>query len=167
MVQEGAAIIRERIKTYDISCDLKDGNLFAAYTTKQMRELEDKQMLWRRHGMDEHELLDQEGMRAHVGSNVYAGGMIDHSGGHMHPLNLALGEAAAFEKNGGVIYEMSPVTVDRRQRCTPRDQDRAGCSLRCSTLLLCGNAYLGSVVRALTPQGHAGLDSGGGDRAAR
>ncbi len=35
--------------------------------------------------------------------------MIDHLGGHLHPLNLALGEADAFESLGGVIFEMSPV----------------------------------------------------------
>ncbi len=149
MVQEGAAIIRERVKTYDIRCDLKDGNLFVAYTAKQMRELEAKQALWCRHGMDEHELLDQAALRNHVGSDVYQGGMIDHSGGHLHPLNLALGEAAAFERNGGIIHEMSPaISVD--EHSTYPVVKTAGGELRCKTLLLCGNAYLGSVVRALT-----------------
>lgn len=149
MVQEGAAIIRDRVEAYDIRCDLKDGNLFVAYTAKQMRELEAKQALWRRHGMDEHELLDKTALRNHVGSNLYEGGMIDRSGGHLHPLNLALGEAAAFERNGGVIHEMSPaISVD--DSSTSPVVKTAGGELRCKTLLLCGNAYLGSVVRALT-----------------
>ncbi len=151
MVQEGAAIIRDRIKTYSIQCDLKDGNLFAACNAKQMRELEDKQTLWRRHGMDDHELLDKNAIRAHVGSAVYEGGMIDRSGGHMHPLNLALGEAGAFEQNGGVIHEMSPVVAVDESDTTPVVKT-AGGEMRCRTLLLCGNAYLGSVVRALTPR---------------
>lgn len=150
-VQEGAAIIRDRVKTYDIHCDLKDGNLYAAYNQKQMRDLEAKQVLWRRHGMDEHELLDKNAMRRHVGSDVYEGGMIDHSGGHMHPLNLALGEAAAFEKNGGVIHEMSPVISVDGEGARPIVKTASG-EMRCKTLLLCGNAYLGSVVRALTPR---------------
>ncbi|MEZ5931177.1 MAG: FAD-dependent oxidoreductase [Alphaproteobacteria bacterium] len=151
MVQEGGRIIRERVRTYGIQCDLKDGNLFAACNAKQMRELEDKQALWRKHGMDDHELIDKQAMRRHVASDVYAGGMIDHSGGHMHPLNLALGEAAAFERNGGVIHEMSPVlSVDEGSE-RPVVRTATG-EVRCRTLILCGNAYLGSVVKTLTPR---------------
>ena len=149
MVQEGAGIIRERIKTYDIRCDLKNGNLFAACNPKQMRELEAKQALWRRHGMDDHELLEKDAIRRHVGSEVYEGGMIDHSGGHLHPLNLALGEAAAFEQNGGVIHELSSAISVDDGGATPVVKT-AGGEISCRTLLHCGNAYLGSVVPALT-----------------
>ena len=67
VVQEGGRIIRERVARYGIDCDLKDGNLFAAFTARQMRELEAKQALWRRHGHDNFELLDRAGMRRHVG----------------------------------------------------------------------------------------------------
>ena len=148
MVQEGGRIIRDFVQRYDIKCDLKEGNLFAAYTAKHMRGLEAKQVLWRRHGMDEHELLDKAGMRKHVASEVYVGGMIDHSGGHMHPLNLALGEAAAFELLGGTIYELSPVTSVDQGGPTPVVRTARG-ELRCKTLVLCGNAYLGGVVPEL------------------
>ena len=64
MVQEGGRIIRERVARYGIDCDLKDGNVFAAFTAKQMRELEAKQALWRRHGHDNFEMLDRDGLRA-------------------------------------------------------------------------------------------------------
>lgn len=151
LLQEGGEIIRDRIEKYDIQCDLKKGNLYSAFNAKQMRELEDKQALWRKHGMDDHELLDKEAMRKHVGSNAYIGGMIDHSGGHMHPLNLCLGEAAAIEKNGGVIYEMSPVTSVNYDDASPRVKTAQG-EVRCKILVLCGNAYLGDVARPLTPR---------------
>ena len=151
LVQEGGRIIRERIEKYDIRCDLKQGNLFAVFHPKQMRELEAKQALWRQYGMDDHELLDREAMRRHVGSDAYIGGMIDHSGGHMHPLNLCLGEAAAVEQNGGVIYEMSPVTSVDHHADNPVVRTAEG-EIRCKTLVLCGNAYLGGVVRPLTPR---------------
>lgn len=148
ILQEGAEIIRQRVDRYDIQCDLKPKNLFAAFHPKQMRELEAKQALWRQHGMDDHELLDREGMRRHVGSDAYLGGMIDHSGGHMHPLNLCLGEAAAIEQNGGVIYEMSPVTSVDHSSANPVVRTARG-EVRCKTLVLCGNAYLGGVVSKL------------------
>lgn len=151
LVQEGGRIIRRFVKTYDIQCDLKDKNLFTAYTAKQMKELEAKQALWRRHGMDEHELLDREGLRPHVASEAYCGGMIDHSGGHMHPLNLALGEAQAFEDLGGRLFEMSPVTGLDRSGKDPVIKTDQG-ALTAKTLVLCGNAYLGHVVPELTPR---------------
>ncbi len=151
LLQEGGRIIRERVNKYHINCDLKDKNLFAAFNAKQMRELEAKQVLWRKHGMDDHELLDKAGLRRHVGSDAYFGGMIDHTGGHMHPLNLCLGEAAAIEQNGGVIYEMSPVTSVDHEGASPSVKTAQG-EIRCKSLILCGNAYLGGVVRTLTPR---------------
>ncbi|MFY0022584.1 gamma-glutamylputrescine oxidoreductase, partial [Acinetobacter baumannii] len=36
VVQEGGRIIRERVARYAIRCDLKDGNIFTAFTPKQM-----------------------------------------------------------------------------------------------------------------------------------
>src|SRR3546814_6862286 len=40
--------------------------------------------------------------------------LIDRSGGHIHPLNLALGEATALESLGGVIHEDSTVLAIER-----------------------------------------------------
>ncbi len=149
MLQEGGRIIRERVQRYNIHCDLKDGNIFAACTAKQMRELEARQRLWRRHGMDDFELLDRPALLRHVGSEVYVGGMLDRRGGHLHPLNLALGEAAALESLGATIYECSPVRrVDNSKGRPVVHTDRG--EIHCRTLVLCGNAYLGAVVPALS-----------------
>lgn len=149
LVQEGGEIIRERIKTYDIQCDLKDKNIFTGLTSAHMKELEERQALWKSYGIDNQEMLDRNQLRAHVNSDLYEGGLIDHSGGHMHPLNLALGEAAAFEKLGGTIYEMSPaVDVDTTAARPVVKTDKG--TMTCKTLVLCGNAYLGHVVPTLT-----------------
>jgi gamma-glutamylputrescine oxidase len=149
LLQEGASIIYRLIEQYAIDCDLRRGNLYTAFTDKQMRELADMQADWRRYGMDDHELLDRDGVRAHIASDAYIGGMLDRSGGHMHPLNLALGEARAVEQLGGTIYEHSPVTGVARNGDT-FDVATADGVLRARTVLLCGNAYLGNVVPALT-----------------
>ena len=149
LVQEGGEIIRERVSTYDIKCDLKDGNIFTALTSAHMRELEERMNLWASYGIKTQEMLSKEQLLQHVNSDLYAGGLIDHSGGHMHPLNLALGEAAAFEKNGGTIYEMSPVIDVDHAAPQPVVKTAKG-SITCKTLVLCGNAYLGHVVPTLT-----------------
>ena len=151
LVQEGGEIIRERIKTYDINCDLKEKNIFTGLTKAHMKELEERQALWKTYGIDNQEMLDKDQLRAHINSDLYEGGLIDHSGGHMHPLNLALGEAAAFEKLGGTIYEMSRVTSVDTDAAKPVVTTDGG-TLTCKTLVLCGNAYLGHVVPKLTPR---------------
>lgn len=149
LVQEGAGIIYDWVERYGIDCDLKRGNIYAAYTEQHMRDLEAKKVLWQSHGMDDHELLDREAIRKHIGSDVYAGGMIDHSGAHMHPLNLVLGEAKAFEGLGGVIYEHSPVTKVS-QSADSAVVETANGRVTAKTAVVCGNAYLGNVVPQLT-----------------
>lgn len=148
LVQEGGEIIRERIKTYGIQCDLKDGNVFTAYTGAHMQELEDRLKLWAGYGIKNQEMLDRDQLREHINSDVYVGGVIDHSGGHIHPLNLALGEAAAFEKLGGVIYQETPAVKVDTTAAKPVVKTPDG-SITYSTLVLCGNAYLGHVVPTL------------------
>lgn len=148
LVMEGGDIIRERVATYGIQCDLKPGNVFAALTTAHLRELEDRHALWRGYGIDSQDMLSADQMRDHVASDRYVGGMIDRKGGHLHPLNLALGEAAAIESRGGTIFEMSPVTAVRTDGPQPALQTARG-ELRAKVLVLCGNAYLGNVVPAL------------------
>lgn len=149
VVQEGGEIIRERVKKYHISCDLKDHNIFAAFTNAHMKDLEERVQLWASYGIRNQEILSKTDMRDYVGTDAYNGGVIDRSGGHMHPLNLALGEAAAFESLGGVIYEHSPVIHVDYQVQRPIVHTANG-NITCDKVLLCGNAYLGAVVPALT-----------------
>lgn len=146
VVQEGGRIIRERVARYGIDCDLKDGQLFAAFSAKQVRALAEKQALWRRHGIDTFEMVDAAGMRRHVATAAYAGGMIDRAGGHMHPLNLALGQAAAVEGLGGTIHEESAVVrVEGIGTAAPVVRTSGG-AVRAKAVVLAGNAYLGDVV---------------------
>ena len=149
LVMEGGEIIRERIKTYDIQCDYKPTNLFTACTDTHMRELEERLALWQGYGLNTQEMVSKDQIGEYVGSDMYAGGMIDHAGGHMHPLNLALGEADAFEKNGGTIFEMSRVVDVNYEAARPVVKTEAG-TITCKTVVLCGNAYLGKVAPKLT-----------------
>lgn len=151
LVQEGGEIIRERIATYGIECDLKETNLFVGLTAAHMKELEARRVMWAGYGIRNQRMLDRSELREHVNSDLYEGGLLDVSGGHMHPLNLALGEAAAFESLGGTLYEMSPVTRVDTEAEQPLVVTAKG-QVRCRTLVLCGNAYLGGVVPALSPR---------------
>ncbi|QRY76887.1 FAD-binding oxidoreductase [Pseudomonas sp. PDNC002] len=147
MAFEGGRIIRDRIAKYNIQCDLKDGGVFAALSAKQMGHLESQKKLWERFGHTQLELLDAKRIREVVKTDSYVGGMLDMSGGHIHPLNLALGEAAAVESLGGVIHEQSPaVKIDRGANPvvhTPQGRVKA------KFIVVAGNAYLGGLVPEL------------------
>src|SRR5690606_28292720 len=147
MAFEGARIIRDRVRQYAIDCDLKDGGVFAAVNQKQLRQLEEQKALWERHGHAELQLLDAQAIRGVVDTDRYIGGMLDLSGGHIHPLNLALGEAAAVESLGGVIHEQSAV-VRVEQGATPVVHTAHG-QVRARFVVVAGNAYLGGLLPPL------------------
>jgi len=147
MAFEGGRIIRERVARYGIQCDLKDGGVFAALTSKQMGHLEGQQRLWERYGNTSLELLDQRRIREVVNCDSYIGGLLDMSGGHIHPLNLALGEAAAVESLGGRIFEQSAaIRIDRG--ANPVVHTATG-QVRAKFVIVAGNAYLGNLVPEL------------------
>ncbi|MDK4199294.1 FAD-binding oxidoreductase [Pseudomonas sp. HR1] len=147
MAFEGGRIIRERIARYGIQCDLKDGGVFAALTGKQLGHLEAQQKLWERYGHTQLQLLDKAGIGRVVGTDRYLGGLLDMSGGHIHPLNLALGEAAAVASLGGKIYEQSAATrIDRG--ANPVVHTAQG-QVKARFVVVAGNAYLGGLVPEL------------------
>lgn len=147
MAFEGGRIIRERIAQYGIQCDLKDGGVFAANTPKHMKHLESQKKLWERYGHTQLELLDSKRIREVVDTDSYVGGMLDMSGGHIHPLNLALGEAAAVESLGGIIHEQSPAI--RIERGANPVVHTPGGRVKAKFVVVAGNAYLGNLLPEL------------------
>ncbi|MAR71050.1 MULTISPECIES: FAD-binding oxidoreductase [unclassified Halomonas] len=147
MAFEGNRIIRERIARYDIQCDLREGNLFAACNERQLKGLREHQALWQRYGHDGLELLEGDACRREVGSDRYTGALVDHSGGHLHPLNLVLGQAAALESLGGVIFEQSPVeSLVHGQPVVLKSRNG---SVRAERVVMAGNAYMSGVMPEL------------------
>ncbi len=140
MAREGGDIIRARVAQYGIQCDLKPGGIFAALNHSQLRGLDHHQKVWGEFGFTGFELLDKAALQRHVRTERYVGGLIDRQGGHLHPLNLVQGEAAAFESLGGVIYENSLVMqVQFGDVVTVRTNHG---EVKAKTVLVCGNAYL-------------------------
>lgn len=147
MSLEGAHIIRDRIKRYAIDCDLVDGGFFAALTQKQMREIKSHADHWRSFGHDGLEVVSRKDLDGIVRSDRYVGGVLDRFGGHIHPLNLVLGEAAVVAKLGGRIFENSrAVSVDMTTH--PKVHTGKG-SVSARYVLVCGNAYLDRLFPAL------------------
>ncbi|YCA16587.1 FAD-binding oxidoreductase [Kushneria sp. AK178] len=148
MAFEGNRIIRERIEQYGIRCDLKNGNLFAACNDRQLAALRHHRTLWEKYGHRALELLEGEAYHREIGSPRYKGALLDHTGGHLHPLNLVLGQAAAFESLGGQLFEHSPMTrLEHGERVRIHT---AGGVIEAERAVIAGNAYLGDVVPELS-----------------
>lgn len=140
MMFEGADIIRDRIDRYAIACDYRPGGIFAALNARQMSHLRRQKALWQSYGNAQLTLLDEAGIQREVGTERYVGGLLDERGGHLHPLNLALGEAEAIRRHGGRIYEHSAVSaVDYG---TPNVVKTAQGEVRAQYVIFAGNAYL-------------------------
>jgi gamma-glutamylputrescine oxidase len=140
MIFEGGNIIRQRIEQYGIQCDYRPGGIFAALNSKQLKGLAEQKSSWERYGNQQLRMLDANEIGKEVGSKRYVGGLLDMSGGHIHPLNLALGEATAFVGLGGRIFEQS-AAVDIKYG-EPHIISTAKGRVRAKYLLIAGNAYL-------------------------
>lgn len=140
MMFEGADIIRQRIGRYDIQCDYRPGGIFAALNKKQLKALAEQKSSWEAYGNQNLTMLDAADIKREVGCANYVGGLLDLQGGHIHPLNLALGEATAFIGLGGKIFEQSAaVEITYGEPITVRT---ARGVVRAKYLLIAGNAYL-------------------------
>jgi gamma-glutamylputrescine oxidase len=146
MAFEGNAIIRQRIKQYNIDCDLKDGSFFAANTVKQLKGFEQTKALWQGIGHQQLSMVDADEVGNIVNTERYCGGLLDMSGGHIHPLNLALGEAEAFVALGGQIFEQSQVIDVVR---SPLQIKTAHGEVSSQYAVVAGNAYLGGLIPEL------------------
>ncbi|WP_409285317.1 NAD(P)/FAD-dependent oxidoreductase [Pseudomonas protegens] len=140
MIFEGADIIRQRIQHYDIQCDYRPGGIFAALNNKQLKGLAEQKRNWERLGNHNLKLLDKAQIDREVGTKNYIGGLLDMQGGHIHPLNLALGEASAIIGLGGKIFEQSAAVEITYGE--PNVVRTAKGVVRAKYLLIAGNAYL-------------------------
>ncbi|MBR9884581.1 MAG: FAD-binding oxidoreductase [Oceanospirillales bacterium] len=139
---EAVEIVRERVARYAIDCDLQMGYCDLALKPRHMRELEEDQAFLQSLGYrHETRILQRDEMHEVIGSDRYLGGMVDMGSGHLHPLNLVLGEARAAREAGVQIFEYTPaekiVKGDKPKVVTPSGE------VNCRYLVLCGNAYIG------------------------
>ncbi len=136
----GHEIIRERVRTYGIQCDLKYGYLDVAIKKRHVRDLEaDFERLQKGKFPHEFRLLSEGETREIIGTSAYIGALLNMGNGHLHPLNLCIGEARAAESLGATIYEQSPV-VEIKRGNRPRVVTQNG-AVSADAVVIAGNAY--------------------------
>ncbi len=135
-------IVIDRIEKYSIDCDLKFGFLDLALSDRDMRDFE-KTIEAKIKAAYPHEvrLVEKKEMPEFIGSDRYLGGLVNRGNGHLHPLNLCIGEALAAQGLGARIFERSPVT--RIHNGTAPQVETATGTVHARKILLAGNAYLG------------------------
>jgi gamma-glutamylputrescine oxidase len=107
---EAVDLVRELIRRYGISCDLKRGNLQAAAKRSDAE--------WYRGHADrmksDYDLdcrfVEGEELDYLAGTREFKGGLVEYASAHLHPLNYALGLADAARSLGVRLYEQSRVT---------------------------------------------------------
>ncbi len=136
----GHEIIRERVETYSIDCDLKFGYVDVAIKPRHLREFEaDFQRLQQSGFEHENRLLTRTEIRDLIGTDAYIGGLLNMGNGHLHPLKLCVGEAQAACMQGATIYEQSAV-VDIVRGDRPQVVTEHG-SVSADAVVIAGNAY--------------------------
>jgi gamma-glutamylputrescine oxidase len=145
---EAVDIVRQRIERYAIDCDLTWG--YCDLATKQRHvdgfeaEHADLKRLGYPHPL---RLVPRNDMHEVIGSDCYLGGLVDMGSGHLHPLNLALGEAAAAQSLGVRLFEGA--AVERIDYGPQVRVHTAEGSVRAKHLVLACNAYLQGLQPAL------------------
>ena len=136
----GNEIVRERVAKHGIDCDLKDGWIETAVKGRHLEALEQwAGELERRDFPHRWELWDREQTRKMLGTDAFVGGLVNYYDGHLHPLNLCIGEARAAHGLGVRIFEQSPVT-GIRHGARPEVQTARGV-VEAGQVVLAGNAY--------------------------
>lgn len=136
----GHEIIRERVRTYDIQCDLKFGYLDVAIKQRHLRDFAaDFERLEKANFPHEFRMLSKDETRETIGTDAYIGALLNMANGHLHPLNLCIGEARAAQSLGVAFYERSPV-LDIKKNGKPKIVTQQG-SVTADAVIIAGNAY--------------------------
>jgi len=134
-------LVLERIKRFDIDCDLKLGYIDLALKSSDMKGFHKRVEDYRKRNYPhETRIVDKEDLHQYIGSERYVGGLVNEGNGHLHPLNLCLGEARGAAGLGVRIHEQTPVTRIEHG-AEPRVITPYG-TVRADKVVLAGNAYL-------------------------
>lgn len=186
MVEASAAagdLVFGLIEKYAIQCGAnRCGWVRSATSAKTLSQLSETGRQWRArgHAVDE---IDTDEMARLLGVRYYVGGLIDRRGGNLHPLNYALGLAAAAEQAGARIHGHSCVKELNSDGDMVQVKTQAA-QVTAAKALICTNAYTGplaqplgqtvvpvtsvqvateplsdNVVRSILPEGHSPSDT--------
>lgn len=149
---EAVDLVKDLISTHAIECDLKQGVLHVASKARHAKDMQAainyKQTVL---GYGAIDYLTPDKVAEMLGTERFHGGEYWKDAVHLHPLNYALGLAAAAAKAGVAIYENSRVTDYQAGQKTAGKSSKqvqvntAKGRVKAHYLLLACNGYLGKL----------------------
>jgi gamma-glutamylputrescine oxidase len=142
---EAVDIVTERIAEHKIDCDLHMGYCDLAVKPRHMDDLAAEYQDLKDQGYQKSiKLLDRSQIGEVIGSDFYQGALVDMGSGHLHPLNLALGEARVARELGAQLFEYS--AAEKIIKGSKPKVITAEGEVICDYLVLAGNGYIGNTL---------------------
>jgi len=136
----GHEIIEQWIKKYNIQCDYKNGYMDVAFKNRHIKDLHNWHEELTHYGMGDYlRMVSKDELGDVLGTKAYLGGLINNRNGHLHPMNLCLGEAKAAVSLGVQMFEGSEVTdiIHGKKPAIITDKGKVTADF----VILGGNAY--------------------------
>jgi gamma-glutamylputrescine oxidase len=152
LAEEGRTIIRERVKRHRIRCDLKANTLFVAHRPSEegwMRA--EVATLEKEFGYRKARFIPREELDEHIGSDAFHAGIADYGGGHLHPLNYALGLAQGAIDAGATLFERTrAIAIDESAGGVTITTDKG--RIKAAYAVIACDAYLGALEPRIAPK---------------
>jgi gamma-glutamylputrescine oxidase len=150
MTLEALDLVRERVKRFDIDCDLVDGYLGVSVNPAKGKALQkwvdDMQQRYNYQA----EWIEPAHLKKWIDSPRYFNGYYDKRGGHIHPLNYCLGLARGAASLGVQIYQHSAVTQMQQGENVVLTTNKG--KVTAKFVVLAGNMYLPEIAPELAPK---------------
>ena len=146
--------IRRRVTQYAIPCDVVDEGVIWANWFRDPAVLRLRQQRLAKHYGADWQWLPEEELRRLIQSERYRDGLFERDALHLHPLNYAIGLAAAAAGQGVRVHEHSGVCGLVREGLQWRLRTAQGELLADQVVLACGGYLAGlqkTIDRAILP----------------
>ena len=141
LFEEAKALVRDLAQRQEVDAGWQDGVVQTVRSPAHLGAAKAyAESLVRDFGAERIEALDREALSALIGTDAFAGGVVDWSTGHLHPLRLAIGMARLAEMAGARIFERSRVVSVEGTRVRTADGD-----VSADHVILAANGYLGDL----------------------
>lgn len=149
IIDQAPKLVAQRVKDYDIECEIQWGYLHAAAKPRHMEGLKSMCDEWDRYGYHDHKMISKPDLEARLESKVYHGAAWEGGSGHLHPLKYCYGLAKAAMAKGVIIHENSPVTqvITGKKPSLITQKGRVNADF----LVLAGNAYMQPPLKQISP----------------
>lgn len=145
LAEDAKAHLRGLIADHAIACDLKPGLLSVDHKPSYVKHsAAHVDRLRTRYGYQDLRLIGKDELRGMLGAPAYHGGILDRGGGHLHPLNFALGMASAAMAAGARVFEQSRALRYRTEGGRTIVETGHG-RISADWLILAGDGYLSGI----------------------